>query len=53
MSQLEETNTDPVETPQAEPAPAKTEKPRRAFMPAFWTIASVISLSVNLILLIV
>ena len=34
------------------PAPVKTKKPSRAFLPAFWTIASVLSLTVNLILLI-
>jgi hypothetical protein len=60
MSQLEPIDniaeetpqTEPAPAPEPEPTPAPTEKPRRAFMPAFWTIASVISLTVNLVLLI-
>ncbi len=38
------------EPPQVEPVPAPV-KPRFSFMPAFWTIASVLSLIVNLVLL--
>lgn len=58
MMQPEQSNPEPpLEEPQAEPVtepvaePAQTEKPRRAFLPAFWTVASVLSLAVNLILL--
>jgi hypothetical protein len=59
MMQPDQPSTEiPDETPQPEtpqpapPVPVQTQKPRRAFLPAFWTIASVLSITVNLILLI-
>ncbi len=44
----------PMEEPQAQPAPSrKWTFPKLKFGPPFWTIASVISLTVNLILLVI
>jgi len=39
--------------PYTQKFPPKTEKPRKAFLPAFWTVASILSLVVNLILILV
>ena len=43
----------PVPAPQPPPPAPEPKRPRYQFLPAFWTIASVISLTVNLVLIVI
>ncbi len=42
-----------VVVPAPEPAESRTRDPRFKFLPAFWTVASIMSLSVNIILILI
>jgi hypothetical protein len=45
--------TVPVQTPPPTAPQAPTVKPKPQFLPAFWTIASILSMTVNIILIVV
>ena len=45
--------TVPVQTPPPTASQSLTVKPKSHFLPAFWTIASILSMTVNIILIVV